>query len=1841
MTRTALSRLVLVVLVIVAVFAACSGRPPIQPPPAELGVVAGRVLKGPVTGATVTVFRLDGTARGASVGTATTDAEGAFRIEVGTATGPFLVVATAGAFVDEATGVTVQLNSSELTALVPTFEVETKLEGLRLTPVSHLAAGLALYWTTAEGKTLAAADAEAWQHLNSHFGGLDWRSATPTDVTAATGATLDEPARQGLLLAALSMEARLMAETAGLTPGGRVNPLALTAALFDDLTADGFLDGVGHSGQLVLPSGGQVADAGPSATQLDGQTARTALAQAIAKFLASDRNVTKISLADAQQLITAIATNADSRLFRGSAAAADVAPPVVAWVTPATDNAGVHGMVTLEVRASDNVGLKTFVFTAPAALVGTVAVPTADGKTSTLSTTWDVSGLADGPVSLTVKAIDTSNNEASKTLTVVVSNHGPSLTITAPAEGAVVHGSVQLIASASAQSGTIAKLELRSPPPGVGADTLPAADSFFAAWDSTKVLEGPQTLTFHAEDSLGGITDQSVTVVVDNLPLGIVNASLWVGQPLAGAQVRLLAIDALTGAPATGLDAGPVLGEATVPTDADGGVSFPLSQENYAGPVQLEASGQALSVTDPSDGLTAIAVPGALKLTSYVANYRTGDVLQAHASLWTTLADAAAKAAVTGKADAGVAGLPAAMAVTDALMSGHISRPAAWSLRAVRPVPLTTGPQSLRDAVYAAMPDVALHQLARDLSAAGQLTPGGTVTAFSLTQQLAQDVGDGLFDGKAAGSQLSVAGTPTYALDANTTRFQLASALDAFIRGPANLTGLKRSDIQPAGVFDAITNDGPPANFLYPAGVAPVPFDAAPPTATFTLSFTNGPLTAVPPVGSSKLVGGALTITVDATDLSDMQSLGVTLGGAVLQLKPGNTPAHFSAVVDTTTLADGPASIVAHACDKLHNCGDTTSPVVIDNLAPVTTFAGPVAGSYNAAVAVDASATDAHGVATATVTSLAGFSDTNPAAERVQGTWTFPTAQPEGALAVTVHACDVAGNCGTQTSSAAIVDKTPPSVSLALSYLIGTGPGLQPVGATKALGGTMSQAADATDPAGLTSLVVTCAGATLVPAASGNTAAHVVSSLLTTALPDGQRVLSAHACDAAGNCGDTTAPFTIDNTAPSITVVAPAAAAYVSASFGLEATATDITGVASLVASAPAGLVDQDAAPARFFLPGASWTLSAADGPLAVAFAGCDLVGNCRTVAAPSTQVDTVPPALTLVQGPGPYTNGATATVKVSAVDTGAGVAAVYGRVQGGAQGPVLGTLSGGVWTISGLTLATEGAATITVWGVDSAVPANSGAASAALTINTLVDRTAPAPAIFSAKTFRDEDTLSVQLDGAGRPVVPVVYLQPTGIARTLAETSPAIVVKRASTRWNDSNNQPVLTYQVPLFAGTQSPIVSATWTTTAPACPTPAACTPQVLSGVLASVTPPTGTANNLYYELPLSLPVSGLWTITSTFTDAAGNVSTVDFHIDLALIGPPVVVVPDTAWETSNDPNGLQAQKLSASTYTQLYGCKPGWCTNPFAGNRPRLARFLVYNPATVPVSVAFSVSSSARTTTETWTDIVGDAYAPNPKVLFTADGFQFPTLGLWWANGATTWNSCLNQGFFAFPFPCSTSTTRIHYRGSATQYTCDAHVPNWGATSVAPPWASGSTTQFTTVNATVNSPVLPLYWTPAAAPGSGNEQIQASGVTMGVLSGAQVPPATAAAPGVTAIYLTVGTPLRSSTTNPPLDTSALPYLAADGSYRQNFADFWWPGQPGGPGSSYDNCDGVAVYRETAYYWYRKFTSASTFATATWNVYSAGLVVTDTGGLVAMSGLRAFNAAGVPTTLSRTVPH
>ncbi|BBL82943.1 hypothetical protein TthAA229_17230 [Thermus thermophilus] len=187
----------------------------------------------------------------------------------------------------------------------------------------------------------------------------------------------------------------------------------------------------------------------------------------------------------------------------------DRTPPTVVWKAPA-DGAVVSGTVTLEVEATDNVGVAKVEFFAGSTKLG-------EATSAPFTFNWNTLGYPDGPVTLKARAVDAAGNFAEATLTVTVANQDktpPTVVWKAPADGAVVSGAVALEVEATDNVG-VAKVEFFA-----GSTKLGEATSapFTFNWNTLGYPDGPVTLKARAVDAAGNFAEATLTVTVANEP---------------------------------------------------------------------------------------------------------------------------------------------------------------------------------------------------------------------------------------------------------------------------------------------------------------------------------------------------------------------------------------------------------------------------------------------------------------------------------------------------------------------------------------------------------------------------------------------------------------------------------------------------------------------------------------------------------------------------------------------------------------------------------------------------------------------------------------------------------------------------------------------------------------------------------------------------------------------------------------------------------------------------------------------------------------------------------------------------------------------------------------------------------------------------------------------------------------------------------------------------------------------------------------------------------------------------------------------------------------------------
>ncbi|SNB46283.1 hypothetical protein [Geobacter sp. DSM 9736] len=184
-----------------------------SPSPEASTVVAGKAVKGPIGGGTVSIYAVsNGTVdRSAPLGTfGPTPASGAYSIDIGSYTGPVLVEIVGGNYIDEATGAQIDITGVPLRAMVGNASGDVSAAVTALTEIAAKRVVDSGAPITAEAISAANTD------VGSTFGVADIIGTIPVNAAVAGADTAPLAQQQyGVALAAVSKYMQLNSRTLG------------------------------------------------------------------------------------------------------------------------------------------------------------------------------------------------------------------------------------------------------------------------------------------------------------------------------------------------------------------------------------------------------------------------------------------------------------------------------------------------------------------------------------------------------------------------------------------------------------------------------------------------------------------------------------------------------------------------------------------------------------------------------------------------------------------------------------------------------------------------------------------------------------------------------------------------------------------------------------------------------------------------------------------------------------------------------------------------------------------------------------------------------------------------------------------------------------------------------------------------------------------------------------------------------------------------------------------------------------------------------------------------------------------------------------------------------------------------------------------------------------------------------------------------------------------------------------------------------------------------------------------------------------------------------------------
>jgi len=211
--------------------------------------------------------------------------------------------------------------------------------------------------------------------------------------------------------------------------------------------------------------------------------------------------------------LTAVARDAAGNTATATAVSvtvADTTPPAVSMTAPSAGST-VSGTISVSASATDNVGVVGVQFKLDGANLG------AEVTTAPYLVSWNPTLATNGAHNLTAVARDAAGNTATSvaiSVTVLNDTTPPTVSMTAPAAGATVGGTITVSASATDDVGVVGvqfKLD------GVNLGSLITAAPYTLAWITTTASNGAHTLTAVARDAARNTaTSSSVTVTVFN-----------------------------------------------------------------------------------------------------------------------------------------------------------------------------------------------------------------------------------------------------------------------------------------------------------------------------------------------------------------------------------------------------------------------------------------------------------------------------------------------------------------------------------------------------------------------------------------------------------------------------------------------------------------------------------------------------------------------------------------------------------------------------------------------------------------------------------------------------------------------------------------------------------------------------------------------------------------------------------------------------------------------------------------------------------------------------------------------------------------------------------------------------------------------------------------------------------------------------------------------------------------------------------------------------------------------------------------------------------------------------
>ncbi len=614
----------------------------------------------------------------------------------------------------------------------------------------------------------------------------------------------------------------------------------------------------------------------------------------------------------------------------------DTVPPTVSLTAPAA-GASVSAVVTLTASASDGVGVAGVQFLLDGANLG----PEVTGPGPTYTYSWNTATAANGAHTVSARARDAANNTATATtVNITVANSTadttpPAVSLTAPAAGATLVGTVTMSATAT-DNVAMAGVQFLLDGASLGAEVTGPGPTYTYSWNTPTAGNGAHTVSARARDAASNTSiagSVNITVFNDTTPPVVsltapgagatlngtfsLVASASDNGTLAGVQFRLDGVD--LGAEVTGT--GPTYTFSWNTTTATNGPhTLSARARDAATNTALAANVNITVFNDTTPPVVSLTAPGA------------GATLNGTISLVASASDNGTLAGVQFRLD----GVDLGAEVTGTGPTYTFS----WNTTTA-----TNGPHTLsaraRDAATntALAANVNITVFNDTTPPVVSLTAPGAGATLNGTVSLVASASDNgtlagvqfRLDGVDLGAEVTGTG-PTYTFSWNTT---------TATNGPHTLSARAR---------DAATNTALAANVNIT-----VFNDTTPPVVSLTAP------------GAGATLNGTVSVVASASDNGTLAGAQFLLDGANLGAELIGAGPTYTFTWNTTTTTDGAHTLSARVRDAANNTATAANlSVTVANAVP-----GLLAGySFNAGIGTTAADSSGNAI-TGTLTNAA------------------------------------------------------------------------------------------------------------------------------------------------------------------------------------------------------------------------------------------------------------------------------------------------------------------------------------------------------------------------------------------------------------------------------------------------------------------------------------------------------------------------------------------------------------------------------------------------------------------------------------------------------------------------------------------------------------------------------------------------------------------------------------------------------------------------------------------------------------------------------------------------------